>query len=94
MEVIDESTNEIVTSNPSTSISGDYLQITDSFNLKEGRFYNYNVKLNLGVGADAIIYKGKIFCRNQDVSQSNNHYYSMNKNKYKVQKGNNDYIII
>ena len=94
LELIDESTNEITISTPPASIIGDYLHLINNFNLKEGRFYNYNVKLDLGVGVDAIIYKGRIFCSDQNINQLNNTYYSVNKDEYKVEGGNNDYIII
>ena len=41
-----------------------------------------------------IIYKDKIFCTAQSTDQSNNEYYSVNKDTYIENGGNNDFIIL
>ena len=41
-----------------------------------------------------IIYRDKIFCTTQSTNQSNNEYYTVNKNQYKSKSGNNDFIIL
>ena len=41
-----------------------------------------------------IIYRDKIFCTDQSTNQSNNEYYTVNKDVYKEQNGNNDFIIL
>ena len=41
-----------------------------------------------------IIYRDKIFCTAQLISQANNEYYSVNKDEYKPKSGNNDFIIL
>lgn len=41
-----------------------------------------------------IIYKDKIFCTSQTINQDTNDYYSINKNEYVNQSGNNDYIVL
>ena len=41
-----------------------------------------------------IIYKDKIFCTSQTINQDTNDYYSINKNEYGNQSGNNDYIVL
>jgi len=66
-------------------------------------FWNTNVKLwqnnttlwNLDDKDDAVIYKDKIFCTNQDIDQENNDYYNLNKGKYTTYDGyDNTYIVI
>jgi hypothetical protein len=41
-----------------------------------------------------IIYRDKIFCTDQSTNQSNNEHYTVNKDVYKEQNGNNDFIIL
>ena len=41
-----------------------------------------------------IIYRDKIFCTIQKTNQANNNHYSVNKEEYKEQNGNNDFIIL
>jgi hypothetical protein len=41
-----------------------------------------------------IIYRDKIFCTDQSINQSNNEHYTVNKDVYKEQNGNNDFIIL
>ena len=115
MSVRDESTNEVVLMFPDTVLSSkNYLEISDVFNLKEGRFYDLKVyygefekrvDLDLGTletieclnstyGNLDIIYRDKIFCTTQSTEQKDNQYYKINKDTYKPQKGNNDFIIL
>jgi hypothetical protein len=42
----------------------------------------------------SIIYRDKIFCTSQSTDQSKKEHYSVNKNEYKSQNGNNDFIIL
>jgi hypothetical protein len=66
-------------------------------------FWNTNVKLwqnnttlwNVDDKDDAVIYKDKIFCTNQDIDQENNDYYNLNKGQYTTYDGyDNTYIVI
>ena len=41
-----------------------------------------------------IIYRDKIFCTDQSTNQSNNEHYTVNKDVYKEESGNNDFIIL
>jgi len=41
-----------------------------------------------------IIYRDKIFCTIQSTDQSNNEHYTVNKDEYKEQSSNNDFIIL
>ena len=87
----DDSTNTSTTySSISTSTDKNYLVISQALSpvLVEGRFYDMTVK-----EGSNIIYKDKIFCTNQTISN-----YSVNSGEYTVPTGNdkydNDYIII
>jgi len=72
-----------------------YIQITTIFNLKEGHFYDLKVYDARNEITDSnIIYRDKIFCTDQSTNQSNNEYYTVNKDVYKEKGGNNDFIIL
>tara|TARA_R100000750_G_scaffold8150_1_gene5701 strand:+ start:2019 stop:2396 length:378 start_codon:yes stop_codon:yes gene_type:complete len=100
MTVRDDSTN---TSTSYTEVSAttdkNYLVISKAFDpvLVDGRFYDLTIEEVSGVFSN-VIYKDKIFCANQLISQSNNLYYSVNKNEYTTPSGDdkhdNDYIIV
>tara|TARA_R100000687_G_C6435815_1_gene158075 strand:- start:975 stop:1352 length:378 start_codon:yes stop_codon:yes gene_type:complete len=100
MTVRDDSTN---TSTSYTEVSAttdkNYLVISKAFDpvLVDGRFYDLTIEEVSGVFSN-VIYKDKIFCANQLISQSNNLYYSVNKNEYTNPSGDdkhdNDYIIV
>lgn len=100
MTVRDDSTN---TSTSYTEVSAttdkNYLVISKAFDpvLVDGRFYDLTIEEVLGVFSN-VIYKDKIFCANQLINQSNNLYYSVNKNEYTTPSGDdkhdNDYIIV
>lgn len=89
----DESSNEVTTISTTASTDRNYMSFDAVFGtLKEDRFYNMEVLL---FGTSTIIYKDKVFCTNQTINQTNNDYYSINKDEY-VQEDSfdNDYIII
>ncbi len=91
LKLRDDSSNEIVSITPTSSIVKGYLEITSVFDFKEGRFYDLKV---IDTTNDQIIYRDKIFCTAQLTSQANNKYYSVNKDEYKPKSGNNDFIIL
>ena len=95
LKLRDDSTNEVVTILTTATKVSNYLQIEDTFNLKENRFYDLKVYTGQGSVTDLdIIYKDKIFCTSQDIDQNDNAKYSVNKDEYVSKGGNNDYIII
>jgi len=97
--VKDETTNDEVFNDEVTAVAyDDYRKIQVTFNpvLKEGRNYTMEVRNRL---VDTIIYyKDKIFCTDQNISQTSNNYYSINNNEYTFDETSgshdNDYIII
>ena len=91
MELRDDSTNETVSLNPIASAIGNYIELSSIFDLKEGRFYDLKI---IAVSDSQVIYKDKIFCTAQSTNQSNNEHYSVNKNTYKEEGANNDFIIL
>jgi len=124
----DDSTNNVVSFTlPKAEIKKNYLELSNIFSLKEGRFYDlkvYEIRgsyksfkervITLGgtfedntclltfLQAEGlvnttdldIIYRDKVFCTDQSTNQSNNEHYTVNKDVYKEQKGNNDFIIL
>lgn len=91
----DDSTNNTVTIIPSVISNRNYLEVTSSFNLVEGRFYDLKIYNGQGdLSTLNVIYRDKVFCTVQDTDQSNNEYYTVNKSVYKEESGNNDYIIL
>ena len=99
IKVIDDSTDKVIETNITSSIKNrNYLDITATFDLKEGRFYDLRVYKLQNEGDDLleenIIYKDKIFCTNQDVNQLSNDYYSVNKDEYKQHSSDDNIIII
>jgi|TARA_B110000967_G_C18819391_1_gene527828 hypothetical protein len=91
MSLRDDSTNTSVSITPSAVLSGNYVNLTAIFDLKEGRFYDLKV---IEISSTDIVYKDKIFCTAQSTDQSNNEYYSVNKDTYIENGGNNDFIIL
>jgi hypothetical protein len=86
----DDSTNEVLTSSETLTKVGEYLTISKVFSLVEGRYYDFSV-----VVSGDTIFKGKIFCTDQDIDQDANEYYSVNKDVYDTENSyDNDYIII
>ena len=88
LKIRDDSTNEIITDTVSAIIEKDYLSISYSFNLKEGRFYDLKL-----LNGSNVIYLDRIFCTDQTINQNTNNYYSVNKNEYVSPSSDNDYII-
>jgi len=86
----DESTNTETSDVVTLGKTGEYMSLSHSFSLIEGRYYNFKI-----VVAGEVIYKDKIFCTDQDIDQSNNDYYSVNDGDYITEDSyNNDYIVI
>lgn len=95
MTLRDDSTNEEVIYILSPVKENDYLLISNSYSLKEGRFYDVTFYTGIGdVTVSDVIYRCKVFCTDQTINQENNEYYTVNKNEYVSQSGDNDYIVI
>ena len=62
-----------------------YRQLTAIFSLKQDNFYTIEIKDS----SNNIIYKDKIFCTNQTISD-----YSVNNGNYVTHSSNNEFIII
>jgi len=110
----DDSTNIVTNEIVSLTQDGDELVYTASFNLIEGRFYDFNFVVDANLweqntltwdmnfdnwdasqGATLSLYKDKIFCTDQPLDQTEDEYYSVNKNVYVSENTyDNDYIII
>ena len=100
----DDQTNAIQTFNFSSSdanynlptATNDFseltFQITDSTFLKEGHFYDIKM---INQSSSDTIYKDRAFATAQTVNQSNNDYYTINKDEYIAENtNNNDYIVL
>lgn len=86
----DDSTNVEASYDSATTTDKNYLVITDTFSLKEGRMYDMQVL----EGSD-VIYRDKIFCTDQSVNQPTNAYYKPNKDVYTTNDTyDNDYIYV
>jgi len=85
----DDSANTEVVLTPSAVVNKNYLELSSVFVLKEGRFYDLKV-----YSGTNIIYRDKVFCTDQSTNQSNNEHYSVNKDEYVQESGNNDFIIL
>ena len=91
----DDSTNDTKTILINGTKVGNYIQLSSVFELNEGRFYDLKIFNGQGVVTDSdIIYRDKVFCTIQSTNQSNNEYYTINKDQYKEKGGNNDFIIL
>tara|TARA_R110000850_G_scaffold210099_1_gene336025 strand:- start:427 stop:789 length:363 start_codon:yes stop_codon:yes gene_type:complete len=91
----DDSSNNIDTLLITGVKSGNYIQLSSIFDLKEGRFYDLKVyNGQVAVTASDIIYRDKIFCTAQSTNQTNNEHYTVNKDEYIEKSGNNDFIIL
>jgi len=64
--------------------TGTYLSVSKIVSLTEDRFYTLTIK-----NGSTVIYKDKIFCTNQTVSD-----YTINNGVYTEQSSDNDYIIV
>ena len=95
LKLRDDSTNTTVTILPTAVKNKNYIELTNVYDLKEGRFYDLKVYNGQGVVTDLdIIYRDKVFCTAQSTDQEANEYYTVNKNTYTSQSGNNDFIIL
>ena len=93
LKLTNESTRGVVTVSATATTDHDYMSIDAVFGtLKKDVYYTLDVLL---LGTDTVIYKDKIFCTDQTINQSNNDYYTINKNEYTTEDSyDNDYIII
>ena len=82
MILASETTGEAVTYVITPTIDRYYLVINEIVALKENNFYTIEVK-----NASEIVYKDKIFCTNQTVSD-----FSVNNNEFTTYSSDNDYI--
>lgn len=86
----DDSTNIETSYSSATTTDKNYLVITDTFTLKEGRIYDMQV-----LDGTDVIYKDKIFCTDQSINQTTNAYYNPNKDVYTTNDTyDNDYIYV
>ena len=82
MTLTSETTGEAVTYVITPTIDRYYLVINEIVALKENNFYTIELK-----NASEIVYKDKIFCTNQTVSD-----FSVNNNEFTTYSSDNDYI--
>lgn len=82
MTLTSETTGEAVTYVITPTIDRYYLVINEIVALKENNFYTIEVN-----NASEIVYKDKIFCTNQTVSD-----FSVNNNEFTTYSSDNDYI--
>lgn len=81
--LVNEMTNETTTITSDFYKDGYYLYTTATFDLKEGNFYTLSILNNTEV-----VYKDKIFCTNQTISE-----YTINKDEYVANQTTNDFIV-
>jgi len=86
ISIINETTNKSVYNEDTNlfTLNDYYYQYSDTFSLVEDTFYNLTIKKS-----GNIIYKDKIFCTNQTVSD-----YSVNYNEYEEQETTNEFIVL
>lgn len=90
LKLRDDSSNVEVSYSVSPTTNRNYLEISQAFALKEGRYYD----LSLLDGTN-IIYKDKVFCTAQTIDQTTNDYYTINENEYTTDTSyDNDFIIL
>jgi hypothetical protein len=91
LKLTSESTNKTITVDATSVIDGNYISFDAVFGaLTESDFYILDV-----IYSNNIIYKDKIFCTDQAINQSNDEYYSVNKDKYiSEESSDNEFIII
>lgn len=96
MEVRDDSTNVSVDYSITSGLTvGNYLTFSNTFSpeLIEGHFYDLIIYTD--DTKTSVIYKDRIFCTDQDISQTTNNHYKINEGQYTSYDGNdNDYIVI
>jgi hypothetical protein len=84
MEITGETTRTTVSYDITSTVDGYYLTWSNIVTLKENNFYT----LTVYNGAD-IVYKDKIFCTNQAVSN-----FSVNNNEFTTVSSSNEYITL
>jgi len=90
LSVRDDSTNTSVSYSVTPTTSRDYMVLSQAFSLKEGRYYDLEVK----EGA-IVIYKDRLFCTDQTVSQITNNYYTVNSSEFNYNATyDNDIILV
>ena len=91
LKLTSESTNKTITVDATSVIDGNYISFDAVFGtLTESDFYILDV-----IYSNNIIYKDKIFCTDQAINQSNDEYYSVNKDQYiSEESSDNEFIII
>ena len=91
LKLTSESTNKTITVDATSVINGNYISFDAVFGtLTESDFYILDV-----IYSNNIIYKDKIFCTDQATNQSNDEYYSVNKDQYiSEESSDNEFIII
>lgn len=93
----DDQTNETISFDVSAIVDGNYNVITNVIDdLKEGHFYDLKIYKTQGEDLNDlnIIYRDKVFVTNQELSQVAGDSYTINKDGFKSQSGNNDFIIL
>ncbi len=95
MKLRDDSTNETVTILPTATKVGNYIDLQNVFDLKEGHFYDLKIYNGQGAVTDLdIIYRDKIFATTQTINQETNNYYKPNEGAFISESGDNDFIFI
>jgi len=91
LKLTSESTNKTITVDATSVINANYISFDAVFGtLTESDFYILDV-----IYSNNIIYKDKIFSTDQATNQSNDEYYSVNKDQYiSEESSDNEFIII
>ena len=86
ISIVNETTNKSVYDEDTNAftLNDYYYEYSDIFTLVEDTFYTLTIKKS-----GSIIYKDKIFCTNQTVTN-----YSVNNNEYDEQETTNEFIVL
>jgi len=86
ISIVNETTNKSVYDEDTNAftLNDYYYEYSDVFTLVEDTFYTLTIKKS-----GSIIYKDKIFCTNQTVTN-----YSVNNNEYDEQETTNEFIVL
>ena len=89
IKLTDKATRKTVTVTPSKSDDGDYMVLNGEFSLVEDNLYTYKVELSSEDNEE--IYRGLIYCSNQDALDK----YFINKDEYIEEDSfDNEFVII
>jgi len=81
----EQSNTSVSDTNINATTNGGYLEITEIFDLKENIYYNIDITKT----DNTLIYRGRIFCTNQDIDT-----FSMNDGKFTEDTSkDNTYVI-